>query len=110
MARFPFLGRLIIGVLRTVTNLSVRVTQTFFPTTTMSFASRSAQALRTAARRAPRTVLNVAAKSQVASYSLLARNTVAAASRAPAVQVRRVISSECFSLTKPSCDSAQLAA
>lgn len=57
----------------------------------MSFASRSAQALRAVARRAPRNVANVVAKTQVASYSLLARNTVAAATRAPAVQVGRVI-------------------
>ena len=56
--------------------------------TTMSFASRSAQALRAASRRAPRTAANVATKSQRASYSLLARTVAAAPSKAPAVQVR----------------------
>ena len=54
----------------------------------MSFASRSAQALRAASRRAPRNVVNVASKTQRASYSLLARNAVAAPSKAPAVLVR----------------------
>ncbi|PSS05506.1 hypothetical protein PHLCEN_2v3788 [Hermanssonia centrifuga] len=53
----------------------------------MSFASRSAQALRAVSRRAPRTAVNVVSKAQVASYSLLARNAVAASSRTPAVQM-----------------------
>ena len=53
----------------------------------MSFAaSRSAQALRAASRRAPR-VANVATKSQRASYSLLARAAASAPSKAPVVQV-----------------------
>ncbi|KAI0090240.1 ketol-acid reductoisomerase [Irpex rosettiformis] len=52
----------------------------------MSFASRSAQALRAASRRAPRNVANVAAKTQTASFSLLARNAVAASARKPALQ------------------------
>ncbi|GJE97932.1 ketol-acid reductoisomerase [Phanerochaete sordida] len=52
----------------------------------MSFATRSAQALRAAARRAPRTAANAAAQSQRASYSLLARTVAAAPARASAVQ------------------------
>ncbi|THH00076.1 hypothetical protein EW026_g2404 [Hermanssonia centrifuga] len=53
----------------------------------MSFASRSAQALRAVSRRAPRTAVNSASKAQLASYSLLARNAVAASSRTPVVQM-----------------------
>ena len=65
-----------------------RVTSSLFPPPTMSLASRSAQALRAASRRAPRNVASVVGQTQRASYSLLARTAAAAApSKVSAVQV-----------------------
>ena len=77
------------GQVRAGFNLLESLSQSFTQTT-MSFASRSAQALRAASRRAPRSVANAAPKTHAASYSLLARNVTAASAKKPAIQVSQI--------------------
>ncbi|KAH7927965.1 ketol-acid reductoisomerase [Leucogyrophana mollusca] len=66
-----------------------------------SIASRSAQALRAASRRAPRAASKLAVKpAQTASYSLLARSALASSSRQPIFQASRGVKTLNFAGTE----------